>query len=87
VKLRQAQADADKGMIFDAGTLTLKDYLDTWLASVKGTVWQRSWERYEQPVRVHIKPALGNVKLKDLTRAHVKGLYADKLDECCMVWE
>jgi integrase len=79
VKLRQAQADADKGMIFDAGTLTLKDYLDTWLASVKGTVWQRSWERYEQLVRVHIKPALGNVKLKDLTRAHVKGLYADKL--------
>ena len=29
---------------------------------------------------MHIKPALGGVKLKNLTRAHVKGLYRDRLD-------
>lgn len=39
---------------------------------------QRTWERYEQLVRVHIKPGIGAKKLKDLTRAHVKGLYAAK---------
>ncbi len=29
-------------------------------------------------MRVHIKPGIGAKKLKDLTRAHVKGLYAAK---------
>jgi integrase len=74
-KLRQAMSDADKGMVFDAGNLTVGQYLDTWLLTIKGTVRQRTWERYEQLVRVHIKPALGHFKLKDLTRAHVKNLY------------
>ena len=30
--------------------------------------------------RRHIKPALGRVKLKSLTPAHVRGLYREKLD-------
>jgi integrase len=79
-KLRQAMSHADKGLVFDAGTLTLGGYLDKWLPSIKDTVRQRTWERYESIVRVHIKPALGAKKLKDLTRAHVKGLYRDRLD-------
>jgi integrase len=43
-------------------------------------VRQRTWERYEQIVRVHIKPALGRIKLKALTSTHVRGLYREKLD-------
>ena len=64
-------SDADKGIVFDAGTLTLGQYLDSWLSNIKDTIRQRTWERYESVVRVHVRPALGNVKLKDLTRAHV----------------
>jgi integrase len=79
-KLRQAMSDADRGLVFDAGALTLGEYLDKWLASIEGTVRQRTWERYEQLVRVHIKPALRRLKLKDLTRADVKELYREKLD-------
>ncbi len=79
-KLRQAMSDADRGLVFDAGTLTVGQYLDKWLPNIKDTVRPRTWERYEQLVRVHIKPALGPKKLKDLTRAHVKGLYRDRLD-------
>jgi integrase len=78
--LREAITDADRGLVFEAGTLTLGRYLDKWLSGIKDTVRQRSWERYEQLVRVHIKPALGSLKLKDLTRAHVKNLYGEKLD-------
>ncbi len=77
-KLRQAMGDADQGLVFDAGTLTVGQYMDKWLPNIKGTVRQRTWERYEQLVRVHIKPGIGAKKLKDLTRAHVKGLYAAK---------
>ncbi len=76
-KLRKAMGDADQGLLFDAGGLTLGQYLDKWLPTIKGTVRQRTWERYEQLVRVHIKPALGKKKLKGLTRTHVKAFYAD----------
>jgi len=31
-------------------------------------------------VRLHIRPVLGKVKLKNLTPAHVRGLYREKLD-------
>ena len=79
-KLRQAMTDADRGLIFKAGTLTLGDYLDKWLSNIQGTVRQRTWERYEQLVRVHIKPALSSIKLRDLTRAHLKNLYGQKLE-------
>ena len=47
---------------------------------MKGTVRQRTWERYEQIARVHIKPALGRLKLKSLTPAHIRSLYREKLD-------
>jgi integrase len=47
---------------------------------VRNTVRQRTYERYEQIARVHIKPALGRLKLKTLTTAHVRGLYREKLN-------
>jgi integrase len=80
-KLTKAMADRDGGIVFDAGNLTLGQYLDDWLTdSVRDTVRQRTWERYESIVRVHIKPALGRIKLKALTPPHVRSLYREKLD-------
>jgi integrase len=65
----------------EAGRLTLGEYLDRWLNDcVRGTVRQRTWERYEQILRVHIKPTLGRVRLRALTAAHVRGLYKEKLN-------
>ncbi len=81
-KLTRAMADRDAGIVYDAGKLTVGEYLDKWLAnSVKDTVRQRTYERYEQLVRVHISPALGRAKLKNLTPAHIRGFYRSKLDE------
>ncbi len=79
--LRQAMADADRGLVFDADNLTLGEYLDRWLSdSVADTVKATTFERYEQITRLHLKPALGRVKLKGITPAHVRGLYREKLD-------
>ena len=81
LKLAQALSDREGGLTFDAGNLTLGDYLDRWLNdSVRDTVRQRTWERYEQMVRVHIKPTLGRTKLKALNSAQVRSLYREKLD-------
>lgn len=79
--LREARSNADAGLVFDAGKLAVGEYLDRWLTdSVKDTVRQRTYERYESIVRVHIKPEIDRVKLKALTPAHVRGLYRRKLD-------
>ena len=80
-KLAKALSDRESGLTFDADNLALNDYLDQWLDdSVRDTVRQRTWERYEQIVRIHIKPSLGRVKLKALTPVHIRGLYREKLD-------
>ena len=80
-KLAKAIADRDGGFVYDAGNMTVGEYLDRWLNdSVRNTVRRRTWERYEQFVRVHLTPALGKIKVAKLTPAHVRGLYRDRLD-------
>jgi integrase len=79
-KLARALSDRAQGLTFEAGSLKLGKYLDRWLPDIHNTVRQRTWERYEQIVRVHIKPALGRIKLKDLTATHARGLYREKLE-------
>src|SRR5215211_4362995 len=80
-KLTKAMADRDGGLIYEAENLAVGVYLDQWLNnSVRDSVRQRTFERYEQIVRVHLKPALGRVKLKSLTPTQVRTLYREKLD-------
>ena len=80
-KLAKAVADRDSGLVFDAGNLTLGDYLGRWLDdSVRDSVKRRTYESYVSIVRRHIAPGLGRIKLAALTPAHVQGLYRTKLD-------
>jgi integrase len=80
-KLTKAMADRNGGLMFDAGNLTVGEYLDSWLSdSVRGTVRSSTFERHEGIIRLHIKPSLGRVWLKKLTPAHVRGLHREKLD-------
>ena len=63
--LRQAMTDADRGLVFEAGTLTVGGYLSRWLTdSVKNTVRGTTFERCEQITRKHIAPEVGRVKRK-----------------------
>ena len=80
-KLAKAIADRDGGLVFDAGKMTLGEYLEEWLSeSVRDLVRVSTYERHEAIVRLHIKPHLGRVGLKKLTPAHVRGLLREKLD-------
>jgi len=80
-KLARALADRTSGHTFDTENMTVGEYLDRWLNdSDKGSVRTSTYERHEQIVRLHLKPALGRLKLSKLTPAHVQGLYRDKLD-------
>src|ERR671911_710401 len=80
-KLAKALADRLSGYTFDTENMSVGEYLDRWLNdSGRGSVRLSTYERHEQIVRLHLKPALGRVKLTKLTPAHVQGLYRDKLD-------
>jgi integrase len=79
-KLTRAMADRDGGLVFDADNMKVGEYLERWLVdSVLDTVRPTTYERYEQIVRIHIRPALGAMKLKNLAPVHVRGLYREKL--------
>jgi len=56
--------------------LTVSEYLDRWVIGHRENVQYDSWRRYEESIRVHIKPFIGRLRLPDLTRLHVKQLYA-----------
>jgi len=79
-KLAKTLSNRTDGFVFDAGSLTLAEYLDRWLKDVKDTVRGSTYERNEQLVRLHIRPALGRIKLKNLTPAHARWFYRERLD-------
>ena len=80
-KLAKALSDRESSLAFEAGKQTVGEFLDRWLSdSVRDTVRKGTFERYEQIIRIHIRPALGNLKLKTLSPAHVQSFYRDKLD-------
>src|SRR5215212_3487521 len=79
--LTRVIADRDSGMIFDAGSLTVEEYLTRWLEdSVKGTLRPSTYEVHRHMIQPHINPVLGRLKLKDLTPMHVRSFYRDRLD-------
>src|SRR5829696_1769449 len=79
-KLAKSLSDRVDGLIFDAGAVTVGEYLDRWLEDVRDTVRESTHERYAYAIRPHIKPALGRIKLKDLVPAHVRWFYRERLD-------
>lgn len=80
-KLTKAMADRDGGLVYDAGSLTVGEYLDRWLRdAVKGAVRDSTFSRDKYLVTNHAKPVVGRVKLKNLTALHLQGLYRDRLD-------
>src|SRR5215211_4053941 len=79
-KLTKAMSDRDSGIIFDAGSLTVGKYLNRWLKDVENTVRKSTYERNEQLVRLHIRPALGGITLKNLTTTQARWFYRERLD-------
>jgi integrase len=79
-KVRKALEDRDKGIAYDSENLTVGAYLDRWLDALKGSVRERTWERHEQVVRLHLKPTIGGVKLERLNALQVQSVYGRKLE-------
>jgi integrase len=84
--LAEAMGDAARGVVFDAGTLTVGEWLDAWLSDLKplmgaGKMTYSTYKRYAGIIRKHLKPALGHRKLHTgLRQGELLGLKWSDLD-------
>jgi integrase len=57
----------------------LGDFLEDWLTSIQHSVRPRTWRRYAEYVRLHIKPTLGTVTLSSLEARDLQHLYSGRM--------
>ncbi len=72
--------EAAHGTLVDPGRATVEEWLRTWLDLKRPTLSTKTYERYEEIVRLHLVPALGQIRLHRLHPHHVQRLYADLLE-------
>lgn len=76
--MRAAQKAADDGVYLEPTRLTVSVWLDTWLREyAANTCKPLTLSTYQSRINSHIRPALGKVKLHDLTPAHIQAFYND----------
>lgn len=73
--------EQERGKIVTKPNQTVAQYLDYWLGVYKQSIRPRSYERYEQIIRLHIVPILGRLRLDKLLPQQVQSLYAQKQEE------
>jgi len=69
---RQAAVDAN---------ITIGQYAVRWLTVIQPTIKPRTYIRYEELWRVHLKPAFEHVKVRELHRGRIKAFLTAKLTE------
>ena len=74
-KMQRALVEVDEGSYMEQSRLTVKQWLETWLTDYTDNVKESSRTRYRQDVQNHIMPALGAVKLSELTPDHCQRFY------------
>ena len=55
-------------------------FLADWLETMKPTVRPRTWQRYEEYVRLHVTPTLGRIRVAKLEPHHLQRLYAQRME-------
>ena len=80
--------EVESGVYVDAKKTTVGEYLDWWLEScVKPKTAPRTHEGYETIVELHLKPALGSIRLARLSAMHVQqyesqALKSGRIERC-----
>jgi integrase len=75
-KLRVTATEVAAGAPVETQKLTLGEFLDRWLNSIKQSVAPSTHDRYECTVKKQLKPFIGGVRLSRLEPIHVEQLYA-----------
>jgi len=74
-KLAAIKAGIDAGTYTEPSKLTVGAWLDIWSAEYLGGVKPRTLDSYKSSCRIHLKPALGAVKLTALSAHSIQTLF------------
>lgn len=66
-QLKIALREQQQGLLLAGPLQTVEQFLTQWLEDRKGAIRIRTYERYEELVRLHILPVLGHHQLQKLT--------------------
>ncbi len=81
-QLKSALHQQQEGTLITAPQQTVKQYLEYWLEEVhRQSVRHRTYERYEEIIRLHLVPVLGRHPLQKLAPQHLQLFYNKKLKE------
>ncbi|MBI3910611.1 MAG: site-specific integrase [Armatimonadetes bacterium] len=80
-ELTQLLRERDTHTLAEPNRLTVAEYLGHWLSDyARPNVAPKTWERYEEIVRLHLIPALGGLRLDRLQPLHIQGAYSRWLE-------
>lgn len=80
-KLNKTLTDIQEGTYIKPTSITVGEWLDTWLKEYKINLRQETRASYEMHIRIHLKPALGKLRLNKLTTHQIQHLYNSLITE------
>lgn len=80
-KLNQAKLEQQQGRLATGPQQTVQKFLEHWLEVRKPQIGDNTYTNYLYYLKQHIFPALGQLRLQQLSSRHIDELYAQKLKE------
>ena len=74
-QLTEAISEIDAGDYIEDSNMTVAQWMETWQRDFLGNVKQSTADYYETLIRIHINPALGNIKLTELRAPAIQRMY------------
>jgi integrase len=78
--MHEAQSRAESGTP-EPTTMTVGQWLDQWLPTARSRMRRGSWAGVDLIARRHLRPRIGDVPMRRLTRAQVSALYASLAED------
>lgn len=75
--LKKMRGLVDDGLTYNNTRLTINEFMDNWITTIKTIRRKSTWTHYESLTRRYIKPALGTIKLLSLRSEQVQFFYND----------
>ena len=79
--LSKIVSEMDSGTYAEPSKMKVSQWLDEWLASYTMNIKPATRSAYEEHIRVHIKPSLGDIPPKQLSTRDIQQLYTNLLKE------
>lgn len=79
--LSKIASEIDDGTHTEPSKMKVSQWLDEWLSNYAMNIKPATRSAYEEHIRVHIKPALGDISLKQLSTRDIQQLYTSLLNE------